>query len=131
MCGDVIERGVVLERLTERGGGHAMTPQVRSTVLRFDAFHALRRLTVAGGLFKELRLPAGLRQLTLGAGLMYNDISGARRSVCIRTARVAGSPCARQGQSCEPGLLALYCHWAQGRSGSRVYLHLADRSDAC
>ncbi len=51
--------------------------QVRSTLLRFDAFPALRRLTLAGGLFKELRLPARLRQLTLGAGLMYNDISGA------------------------------------------------------
>ena len=48
-------------------------------MLRFDAFRVLRRLTLAGGLFKELRLPAGLRQLTLGAGLMYNDISGARR----------------------------------------------------
>ena len=58
--------------------------QVRSTVLCFDAFPVLRRLTLAGGLFKELRLPARLRQLTLGAGLMYNDISGAQlpREAC-------------------------------------------------
>ena len=68
--------------------------QVRSTVLRFDAFPALRRLSLARGLFKDLRLPPRLCQLTLGAGLMYNDISGAAAiTICFCSQlRGAGNP---------------------------------------
>ena len=69
--------------------------QVRSTVLRFDAFPALRRLILAGGLFKELRLPAQLRQLTLGAGLMYNDISGGDVPAAVQELHPQGLPGSR------------------------------------
>ena len=54
------------------GGMHA----VRVTVLRLDRLPALRRLSLAAGIYKDLALPTSLRKLTLGPDVLYAGLQG-------------------------------------------------------